>query len=92
MTEPGKPPESVQVRVSEPGTRRWLVGPAGGSCYEDEIEAETAPEQAEDEAEARRVSAGERSRTSKGQKPTGTTNPARLPVPPHPRAMERSYS
>jgi quercetin dioxygenase-like cupin family protein len=30
MTEPGKPPENVEVRVSEPGTGRWLVGPAGG--------------------------------------------------------------
>ena len=49
MTEPGKPPESVQVRVSEPGTGRWLVGPAGGQLrYEDEAEEQTeAP--AEDE-------------------------------------------
>jgi quercetin dioxygenase-like cupin family protein len=40
MTEPGKPPENVEVRVSEPGTGRWLVGPAGGELrYEDEIEA-----------------------------------------------------
>jgi quercetin dioxygenase-like cupin family protein len=45
MTEPGKPPEDVQVRVSEPGTGRWLVGPAGGELrYEDELEAEKAPE------------------------------------------------
>jgi len=42
MTEPGKPPENVQVRVSEPGTGRWLVGPAGGELrYEDEIESES---------------------------------------------------
>ena len=41
MTEPGKPPEDVQVRVSEPGTGRWMVGPAGGELrYEDELEAE----------------------------------------------------
>ena len=50
MTEPGKPPENVEVRVSEPGTGRWLVGPAGGELrYEDEVEAEKASEQAEDE-------------------------------------------
>jgi quercetin dioxygenase-like cupin family protein len=41
ITEPGKPPESVEVRVSEAGTGRWLVGPAGGELrYEDEIETE----------------------------------------------------
>jgi quercetin dioxygenase-like cupin family protein len=41
MTEPGKPPEDVQVRVSEPGTGRWMVGPAGGELrYEDELDAE----------------------------------------------------
>jgi quercetin dioxygenase-like cupin family protein len=52
MSEPGKPPENVEVRVSEPGTGRWLVGPAGGELrYEDEIEAdEKASEKAEDEA------------------------------------------
>jgi quercetin dioxygenase-like cupin family protein len=50
MTEPGKPPENVQVRVSEPGTGRWLVGPAGGELrYEDELEAEEeAPEPPEE--------------------------------------------
>ena len=49
MTEPGKPPENVEVRVSEAGTGRWLVGPAGGQLrYEDE--AEDQPEtSAEDE-------------------------------------------
>jgi quercetin dioxygenase-like cupin family protein len=53
MTEPGKPPESVDVRVSEPGTGRWLVGPAGGELrYEDEIEAENAPEEGEPEEPA----------------------------------------
>jgi quercetin dioxygenase-like cupin family protein len=48
MTEPGKPPEAVEVRVSEPGTGRWLVGPSGGELrYEDEVEAEKkAAEQA----------------------------------------------
>jgi hypothetical protein len=45
MTEPGKPPESVEVRVSEPGTGRWLVGPAGGELrYEDELESEKGEE------------------------------------------------
>ena len=47
MTEPGKPPENVEVRVSEAGTGRWLVGPAGGELrYEDEIE-----EKADDDSE-----------------------------------------
>ena len=52
MTEPGKPPEDVQVRVSEPGTGRWMVGPAGGELrYEDELENEEKPadETSEDE-------------------------------------------
>jgi quercetin dioxygenase-like cupin family protein len=54
MTEPGKPPEDVQVRVSEPGTGRWMVGPAGGELrYEDEIEAEeqSAADQGDDDSE-----------------------------------------
>ena len=40
--------ETVEVRVSEPGTGRWLVGPSGGELrYEDEVEAEKkAAEQA----------------------------------------------
>jgi quercetin dioxygenase-like cupin family protein len=46
MTEPGKPPEDVQVRVSEPGTGRWMVGPAGGELrYEDELEEEKTAEE-----------------------------------------------
>ena len=37
--------------MSEPGTGRWLVGPAGGELrYEDEIEAEKAAKAARDEA------------------------------------------
>jgi len=45
MTEPGKPPENVEVRVSEPGTGRWLVGKAGGELrYEDELETESESE------------------------------------------------
>ena len=53
MTEPGKPPENVEVRVSEPGTGRWLVGPAGGELrYEDEIEEGEKPESAVEDAAA----------------------------------------
>jgi hypothetical protein len=52
MTEPGKPPEDVQVRVSEPGTGRWMVGPAGGELrYEDELEEEKPADASEEEAE-----------------------------------------
>jgi quercetin dioxygenase-like cupin family protein len=46
MTEPGVPPENVEVRVSEPGTGRWLTGPPGEMrpVEEDEEPAEEADE------------------------------------------------
>ena len=82
MTEPGKPPENVEVRVSEPGTGRWLVGPAGGELrYEDEVEAE---KRGTSEAGTRRAV------RARGVEPPRAEahrdlNPARLPIPPHPR-------
>jgi quercetin dioxygenase-like cupin family protein len=62
MTEPGTPPENVEVRVSEPGTGRWLVGPAGGELrYEDEIE-----EKADDDSEVSDTA----SEASEGDRPS----------------------
>ena len=40
MTEPGVPPEQVEVRVSEPGTGRWLTGTPGSMKPVEEEEEE----------------------------------------------------